>query len=61
MGRKDEFGNRTTKDTKRKEKQSRGIGSSKGTRVKLANIQRANNKNDYKKEDKKEDKKNDKK
>jgi hypothetical protein len=60
MGRKDEFGNRTTKDTKRKDKQSRGIGSNKGTRVKLANIQRTNNKNDYKKEDK-DDKKNNKK
>ena len=52
-GRKDEYGKRTTKNTKKKDKQGRNLGSSKGTRVKLANIQKAthkkeNNKNKIK-------------
>ena len=52
-GRKDEYGKRTTKNTKKKDNQGRNLGSSKGTRVKLANIQKAthkkeNNKNKIK-------------
>ena len=43
-GRKDEYGKRITKNTKKKDKQGRNLGSSKGARVKLANLKKTNHK-----------------
>lgn len=47
-GRKDGKGNRTTKKTKKKDKQGRTLGSSKGTRIKIKNIQKSNKRKDKK-------------
>ena len=43
-GRKDEYGKRTTKNTKKKDKQGINLGSSKGTRAKIANFEKENHK-----------------
>ena len=43
-GRKDGQGNRITKNTKKKDNRGRTLGTAKGTRVKIQNIQKSNNK-----------------